>query len=638
MRLLRKARAGRDPDAPRLTLRQRASLLKASAARVLRRSRPSDEASGPEPTDERAPAPASIVGEVRPGHAFVEGEVGRRGAASSRSGAAAGDEDLAALFAEVQAAEVRFSAAAKVEDLAEDQRRRGEISALALARAKARLDAASRRTDVLREQVIAARARTLHGLVLKARVATELDAYEVDVGGGTQDLPRRIVASLVRDLLAIGDSDEPKARATGEDAVLAAIEAHRAARAVLCDASSATDEVELGRAGGAISGEAMAAADAAWDAACAAEGEAWTALVSLRPASGTALARWLRYIADSPALGDIGRPHDLLQHIAEAAETVARTACASPVAEAAGAPDPIFAAIAASRAAEVAMQAFGERDPSLAGGRLASEELDEERRLAEERTRAREAVCAAVPTTLAGRLALLAFLRWQLALHAYPDGSIDGEDTMFADAYRALDRAVRAMAGTQSQASAVPDEPDPILALIDEHRAAYAERTKASATWNAMPSDAVGYAAAKAAAEEPSLREVEAFTALLASRPTSAAGLWALAVYLPEAVRQVSLEPDGEAERALIVLRDGALHLGLARAVAETSEASGLPDAPRAARPAEPSTSPLLDVQALTVEQLAGLYEVFARAKDTYQLATFWSWLGTECSAAIRVI
>ncbi len=119
---------------------------------------------------------------------------------------------------------------------------------------------------------------------------------------------------------------------------------------------------------------------------------------------------------------------------------------------------------------------------------------------------------------------------------------------------------------------ATPAEPDPVLALIEAHRAAYAAWDPLAAVLNEAIMGSPEFAAAEAAAEEPGRREQVAMTALMAGRPTTAAGLWALTAYLPQAVRQVSPDPGGEAQAALDTLRESALQLRLAPAAAETCD------------------------------------------------------------------
>ncbi|MCJ2089179.1 hypothetical protein MKK88_24790, partial [Methylobacterium sp. E-005] len=109
-----------------------------------------------------------------------------------------------------------------------------------------------------------------------------------------------------------------------------------------------------------------------------------------------------------------------------------------------------------------------------------------------------------------------------------------------------------------------PAGPDPVLALIEEHRAAYAEWDRLAEVWSEMLLGDPGYAEAMAASEEPSKREIAAYEALLATRPTTLPGVLALAEYLHEAGSsvRVDIEPS-DAERGLATLVD-ALRVTLA--------------------------------------------------------------------------
>ncbi len=115
-------------------------------------------------------------------------------------------------------------------------------------------------------------------------------------------------------------------------------------------------------------------------------------------------------------------------------------------------------------------------------------------------------------------------------------------------------------------------DPDPVFALIEAHRTAYAAWAPLAAVWNEAVMGSPEFAVAEAAAEEPGRREQAAMLALMAARPTTAAGLWALTAYLPQAVRQVSPDPGGGAQAALDTLRESALQLELAPAAAEARE------------------------------------------------------------------
>ncbi|TGD94918.1 hypothetical protein [Methylobacterium nonmethylotrophicum] len=108
---------------------------------------------------------------------------------------------------------------------------------------------------------------------------------------------------------------------------------------------------------------------------------------------------------------------------------------------------------------------------------------------------------------------------------------------------------------------------DPVFGLIEAHRAAYSAWEPVAALWNEADIGSREFASARAAAEQFGRLEQEAFLALLTTRPTTAAGLWALTAYLPEVMRKVSPDPETQAQAALDALREGAVQLGLARAV-----------------------------------------------------------------------
>ncbi|SFM06084.1 hypothetical protein [Methylobacterium pseudosasicola] len=117
-------------------------------------------------------------------------------------------------------------------------------------------------------------------------------------------------------------------------------------------------------------------------------------------------------------------------------------------------------------------------------------------------------------------------------------------------AARARDAAGRFISRTEPvEPPASRPEPDPVLALIEEHRAAYAEWDRLSDVWNEMLLSDPGYAEAMAASEEPGKREVAAYETLLMARPASLPGAAAWVAYLDEATcrTRIDAEPsDGE--------------------------------------------------------------------------------------------
>lgn len=105
------------------------------------------------------------------------------------------------------------------------------------------------------------------------------------------------------------------------------------------------------------------------------------------------------------------------------------------------APDPIFAAIEASKAAHAARDAWAQRFNG--GTKLSAADFAEEDKLNGVQSVTHDAVIATVPTTAAGRLALLEYLRWQMGLYGMADGSPPVAGSAFwPDAYKALKAAL----------------------------------------------------------------------------------------------------------------------------------------------------------------------------------------------------
>ena len=101
-----------------------------------------------------------------------------------------------------------------------------------------------------------------------------------------------------------------------------------------------------------------------------------------------------------------------------------------------------------------------------------------------------------------------------------------------------------------------PTGPDPVLALIEAHRDAYAKWRPLA---DVQGDTAVGTPehAASAAEEGPSRAEIDAYNALFSARPTTLHGTLALAEYLQSAVREAQIEPKpDDGERALSVVVD----------------------------------------------------------------------------------
>ncbi|MCJ2070060.1 hypothetical protein MKK75_14860 [Methylobacterium sp. J-030] len=157
--------------------------------------------------------------------------------------------------------------------------------------------------------------------------------------------------------------------------------------------------------------------------------------------------------------------------------------------------------------------------------------------------------------------------------------------------------------------------PDPVLALIEEHRAAYAEWDRLSDVWSEMASDAPGYAEAMAASAGPGNREVAAYDALFAARPTTLSGVTALAEYLREATdrTRVDLVPSA-ADRGLATVTD------TLRVILATHKE-------RARR--ETSLVAMLDLASASLDDLQSLHDLADRVGNSaYALA----WTG-RCQA-----
>lgn len=105
------------------------------------------------------------------------------------------------------------------------------------------------------------------------------------------------------------------------------------------------------------------------------------------------------------------------------------------------APDPIFAAIEVSKAAHAERDVWSQRFNG--GAPLSAADFAEEDKLSGVQSLAHDAVIATVPTTAAGRLALLEYLRWQMGLYGMADGQPpDAHSAFWPDAYKALRSAL----------------------------------------------------------------------------------------------------------------------------------------------------------------------------------------------------
>ncbi|WP_125900988.1 hypothetical protein [Methylobacterium indicum] len=134
------------------------------------------------------------------------------------------------------------------------------------------------------------------------------------------------------------------------------------------------------------------------------------------------------------------------------------------------APDPILAAIAASKAATAAFDAF---EAAIPGEGVSPEQSRHEGALCEADMKAQKAVWQTVPTTQAGRRALVEFARFRVARVTHPDGDVDDAGHVLG---RILD-AFSAMVAADWGNTAPPiGEPAPAPVALD-----YAERAKLSA-------------------------------------------------------------------------------------------------------------------------------------------------------------
>ncbi|MCJ2084875.1 hypothetical protein MKK88_02555 [Methylobacterium sp. E-005] len=134
------------------------------------------------------------------------------------------------------------------------------------------------------------------------------------------------------------------------------------------------------------------------------------------------------------------------------------------------------------------------------------------------------------------------------------DLATNPDPTLWPRVEREMRREMRmdALALVAADLSDDDGAPDPVLALIERHRTAFAEWDRLSAVWNEMTSHDPGYAAAMAASQEPEKRQAAAFDALLSARPTTLAGAVALATYLVEIVRRSRIDAEpSDGERAL---------------------------------------------------------------------------------------
>lgn len=105
-----------------------------------------------------------------------------------------------------------------------------------------------------------------------------------------------------------------------------------------------------------------------------------------------------------------------------------------------GAPDPVLAVIAASRRAEAEMAAFQD---SL-DGPMTPEQRARERALCKAQSRTRDAVWATVPTTHAGRVALVDCARFQVKVDTGSDGHVGSPEHLLTEILDSLGAAIAA--------------------------------------------------------------------------------------------------------------------------------------------------------------------------------------------------
>lgn len=99
---------------------------------------------------------------------------------------------------------------------------------------------------------------------------------------------------------------------------------HQAAYAAFIGTVNHADEVWVAQHGAPATDAAMREARGAWFRAHNVENAAWRWLLQCRPYEPADLARMLRYVAESPRLEVLDDASTLLDHLAAAAEAVAR--------------------------------------------------------------------------------------------------------------------------------------------------------------------------------------------------------------------------------------------------------------------------------------------------------------------------
>ncbi|MCJ2065885.1 hypothetical protein MKK63_24720 [Methylobacterium sp. J-088] len=164
---------------------------------------------------------------------------------------------------------------------------------------------------------------------------------------------------------------------------------------------------------------------------------------------------------------------------------------AAPLPDGDGAPDPVLAAIAASRRAEAETDAFEE---AMKGDKPADWSGREDA-LTKIQQATREAVWRTVPTTQAGRLALVDYARFQVRLHTGETGIIDSAPDLFEEVLAPIAAAIAA-----ERPEVVQHADATLLALGAEFMAAWVEEARAgtSEAYNAVSAVAARIAVARA--------------------------------------------------------------------------------------------------------------------------------------------
>ncbi|MFY9292722.1 MAG: hypothetical protein WAP03_18810 [Methylorubrum rhodinum] len=398
---------------------------------------------------------------------------------------------------------------------------------------------------------------------------------ELRIAEATQD-------SRLRQLFVLAYPDDQEEVADDADAVDLAIEAHRAARTALTAACNPADAVWVEQNGGDTSDEAMAPARAVHETACDAETDAWNDLLETRPSDADGLLRMLRYVASAGPMDVLGDAREFGRNIAEAAEAALMPAIGAD-AQVIAMGQQFDRLHAAWLLAVEAAREPGERydafmaEAKARGGPTIKDIKSAWALPGVNETHDAEETAFAVLSRLGNDILKRPVRTVQgLAVQAratipqvWPNGTFEADAALAPDedvdkeAVRAFIESCCALAridwrgkpGAASQVetskptSASAPAPDPVHTLIAEHRAAYEEWDRLSKVWGDCVFGTVEERAADEARKPSGDREVALLNALITARPTTLAGIAALAEYLPGALRQVDPndhEPDSE--------------------------------------------------------------------------------------------